>query len=76
MIDEYVHMEMSDPARTYWAFEVPKRTSNVESWKNFVMDILGNPAADTRTGDTAKKAVKNWCLEYDLLESDTSMLEE
>jgi hypothetical protein len=55
---------------------MPKSADHVDKWKSFVVDVLGLPAAEARTGDMAKKAVKNWSLEYALLESDSSMKEE
>lgn len=76
MIDEHVDMEMKDPARTCQAFQIPKSAENAESWKRFVIDILGYPTAETCTGDAAQKAVKNRCIEYDILESESSVLEE
>jgi len=76
MIDEYVDMQMKYPARTYWAFQTPKSSDNVDVWKRFVIDVLGIAPEEARTGDMAKKTVKNWLLEYDLLESDSSMMEE
>ena len=76
MIEEIGDWEIAFPQRTYWYINFPNSSDRAETWKNFVVDVLGLPAAQARTDSIAKQAVKNWCLEYDMLESDSSMTEE
>ena len=76
MIDAISDWEILHPQRTYWFLRIPNSTDNAQAWKSFVITILGYEPADARTDAIAKQTVKNWCQEYDLLESDSSMMEE
>jgi len=76
MIDTIVDWEISHPQRTFWFLRFPNSSDNAQTWKSFVTSVLGLPIADARTDSIAKQSVKNWCAEYDLFESDSSMLEE
>jgi hypothetical protein len=76
MIDDIGDWEIAFPQRTFWYLNIPNSSDRADVWKSFVIDILGRPMAEARTDSLAKHTVKNWCLEYDMHESDSSMLEE
>jgi hypothetical protein len=76
MIDTISDWEIEHPERTYWSLNIPASSDNAQTWKNFVTMILGKPPTDARTDAMAKQTVKEWCAEYNMLESDSSMLEE
>jgi hypothetical protein len=73
MIDTIADWEINAPMRTFWFLRIPNSSDNAQTWKNFVTYTLGLPQVEARTDAIAKQSVKNWCLEYDMLESDSSM---
>jgi hypothetical protein len=76
MIDTISDWEIEHSERTYWSLNIPNSSDNAQTWKTFVTMILGKPPTDARTDAMAKQTVKEWCAEYNMLESDSSMLEE
>ena len=76
MIDTISDWEIGHPERTYWSLNIPSSSDNAQTWKTFVTMILGKPPQDARTDAMAKQTVEEWCAEYNMLESDSSMLEE
>ena len=76
MNDDIGDWEISYPQRTFWFLQVPTSTDRAEVWKSFVTNVLGLKPVLARTDSTAKQTVKEWCLEFEMLESDLSMTEE
>ena len=76
MIDDIGDLLVMSPLRTFWYLNFPNSSDKADVWKSFVIDILEKPIGDARTDAKAKQTVKEWCAEYNMHESDSSMLEE
>jgi hypothetical protein len=75
-IDDIGDWEIAFPQRTFWFLDIPNSSHRADVWKSFVINILGRPLAEARTDAIAKQTVKEWCAQYDMLESDASMRED
>jgi hypothetical protein len=73
-IDELVAECVRKPTRMRWIFTCPKSDANTAEWREFVTNIImkgdGRPMDKTR----AQKLTQEWMLEYDMMETDSSML--
>jgi hypothetical protein len=76
MLDQIADWEIAHPQRTFWFLNIPNSSDKADVWKKIVMETLGKPTNDARTDSVAKQTVKEWCLEFNMQESDSSMMED
>jgi hypothetical protein len=57
-----------------WSFIVPKSDANTSVWRDFVTNIIKKDDGKPMDKGRAQKLTQEWMLEYDMLETDTSML--
>ena len=72
-IDELVNECVRKPTRLLWNFCAPKSDAPTSEWRDFVVSVLKTNDGRTIDKTRAQKLAQEWMLEYDMMETDSSM---